>query len=47
MKRQPYKFMFAAYLGGMFVDMVEAVDLSEAKRLFKYLGVSFDHAERV
>jgi hypothetical protein len=41
------KKLFAAYVGGMFVDMVEATSLREAKRLFKYLEIRYDLVEAV
>lgn len=46
-KTRTYRFMFAAYLKGVFVELTEARNLSEAKRLFKYHGVLFDQVESV
>lgn len=46
-RRRTYTFLFAAYLQGMFMDVTEAASLSEAKRLFRHLGVHYDLVEAV
>lgn len=46
-KSRSYKFLFAAYLRGLFIDIVEAGSLNEAKKLLKYQNISFDRVESI